>query len=435
MLSLEKSVTRTLLLRIWTVISGFGLAITIPAFLSPTIQGFYYTFSSIIGIQVFFELGLSQVLVYRFSDLRQASLTLSEESVSRLKKLLFASRLIYRCLGVLFFVVTVFAGFIFFSHHTSPNVYWQAPWFLLVAATSINLIQSVKLAFLEAVGEMHHVSVARFRASFISTCLVYLVLICGGGLWAACIIPSCNACWFTIWLVIHRHASPYRAERVNLDFLFSEVKRLWLRDIFPMQWKISLSWISGYFIFQLYTPLVFSRFGSIQAGKLGYSISILTALLVVATTFTTALAPKLSSLYSEAKYKEFIFSFERSLLFSSLSLIILPMSLVIATWICAVLKLSISDRLLSLNDIFIYALTTIFTGFTSCISIFLRSQQREPLLLNSITTSIVMIPTLIFSSGFSLTAMLFSACIVQLLSLLWALQIYRRSRLNLCNLI
>jgi len=48
---------------------------------------------------------------------------------------------------------------------------------------------------------------------------------------------------------------------------FKFLRRIWIlkgpyevdykNEIFPLQWRIGLSWISGYFIFQLINPLLF----------------------------------------------------------------------------------------------------------------------------------------------------------------------------------
>ena len=233
---MDQAVSRTLLLRLWSVISGFGTVIIIPFFLNPEELGFYYSFSSVIAIQVFFELGLGQVLIYRFADLRQLLNSHAHHSDSSLQLLLFASRLLYRLLAILFFITALISGLFFFSFHSVYSVSWRAPWFLLTAATSINLIHSVKLTFLEAVGEQHHVAVSRLRASFVATNILLAVLAAGGGLWSACALPVTNAIWFTVWLSRHRNAFSYRRERFNQRIKLFEIKHLWMKEILPMQW-------------------------------------------------------------------------------------------------------------------------------------------------------------------------------------------------------
>ena len=64
---MNKAVRNTLILRITTLCSGGLSLIIVPYFLGMEQQGYYYTFLSLVSIQVFFELGLSQVIIYVFS--------------------------------------------------------------------------------------------------------------------------------------------------------------------------------------------------------------------------------------------------------------------------------------------------------------------------------------------------------------------------------
>ena len=45
-----------------------------------------------------------------------------------------------------------------------------------------------------------------------------------------------------------------------------------MQEIFPFQWKIALSWISGYLIFQLFNPVLFATEGSKIAGQMGMTM-------------------------------------------------------------------------------------------------------------------------------------------------------------------
>ena len=41
----------------------------------------------------------------------------------------------------------------------------------------------------------------------------------------------------------------------------------WRKEVFPMQWKIALSFMSGYFVFQLFTPVLFHYQGAEVASQ------------------------------------------------------------------------------------------------------------------------------------------------------------------------
>lgn len=428
---MDKSVSRTLFLRLWTFVPGACAAVLIPAFLTSEEQGYYYTFASIIAIQVFFELGLGQVLVYKFAGMNQGSVVEPNASTERIRLLLYASRIVYRYLAILFFVIALVIGFTFFYMKGADEVKWQGPWFFLVLSTSINLAQSVKLSYLEAIGFLHHVSIARLRGSVLATTVFVLSIILDLNLWAACALPAVNATFLTFWLYKHKNAAPYRVSRSFTDINSIDLRNIWMQDVFPMQWKISLSWISGYLIFQLYTPLVFNRLGSVQAGKLGYVISIMSSLVTVATTFTSALTPRLSHLYAAKRFDDFNSVFNKSLIQSVTALILLIFSIPIILYALGILLPGIAHKFLTPLDTLFYAVSAFLSGLCFVLSVYLRSQQDEPLLLQSTVTAMVMVPVLLFSITYSLSIMLFASSCLSFLSFLWVLAIFSSRRISL----
>jgi O-antigen/teichoic acid export membrane protein len=425
---MDNAVSRTLFMRAWSLVSGLAMVVLVPIFLNSYEQGFYFTFSSILGIQIFFELGLSQVLVYKFAGLNSQVNAENVAHINKHQKLLFAARVLYRFLSICFFVVTVISGYIFLSRQPDNQVSWHFQWLTLVLLTSINLAQSVKLTYIESVGEMASVSIARLRANFIGTILFIISFLCGGKLWSACAVPLSNVAVLTTWIYTHSRSSVYRYQRTMGSSPIAEISSLWSNEIFPMQWKVSLSWISGYFIFQLYTPIVMARFGSVEAGKLGFIISIISSLSFVGSTFTSALAPKLASLYSAGRIKDFNKIFDQSLLLSIFSLAVLLFSVPIGVLICSIYFHFISDRLPSPLHTLIYSFSAFCSGVVYLFSIYLRSQQKEPLLILSIVFASVMVPTLLVGSIFSLSLMLTLALFANIAALLWCLVIFKANR-------
>jgi uncharacterized membrane protein len=69
-LGLDRAVVFTVLARAWT--SGFGVItiVLIARFLLPVEQGYYYTYASLIALQMVFERGFSQVVMQRASHER-----------------------------------------------------------------------------------------------------------------------------------------------------------------------------------------------------------------------------------------------------------------------------------------------------------------------------------------------------------------------------
>lgn len=430
---MDKAVSRTLIFRGWSIVSGFVSVALVPIFLTKEEQGYYFAFASILAIQIFFELGLSQVLVYRFACIGfYESGDDSIKSVNQ-RKLLYGARLLYRLLAFIFFIVASTVGYQFFSTRPAGSVSWLLPWIVLVATTSINLAQSVKLAYVEGVGELAQVSLARLRSSIVGTGIFIILLITGGRLWAACAIPIVNAVFLAIWINTHPASSFYRISRANAKAPFLEVFSVWRREIFPMQWRISLSWMSGYFIFQLYTPIAFAKFGPVVAGKLGLVVSIMSSLVVVATTFTSSLSPRLARLHAAGDTGMFNRTFDTSIRQSFICLVALTQSATLLLLLLFYSSSQISNRFLDPFNTWIYSLGAILLGVVSCMSIYLRSQQKEPLFFHSLITAVAMIPALWIGSSASLTVMIMASLIVTCASSICVLLVYLANRRSLVS--
>lgn len=62
-LGLDRAVAFTVLARGWSSLAGVGTLTLIAHFLSPAEQGYYYTFYSLVALQIVFELGFSVVIL------------------------------------------------------------------------------------------------------------------------------------------------------------------------------------------------------------------------------------------------------------------------------------------------------------------------------------------------------------------------------------
>src|ERR1039458_7163297 len=75
-LGVDRAIGFTVLARFWSSAAGLVTVALIARFLSPAEQGYYYTFGSLIALQIVFELGLSFVILQMASHER-AHLTFS----------------------------------------------------------------------------------------------------------------------------------------------------------------------------------------------------------------------------------------------------------------------------------------------------------------------------------------------------------------------
>src|ERR1035441_4566872 len=77
-LGLDRAVGFTVLARFWGSAAGLVTVLLIARFLSPAEQGYYYTFGSLVAMQMIFELGFSFVILQLASQER-ARLSISAD--------------------------------------------------------------------------------------------------------------------------------------------------------------------------------------------------------------------------------------------------------------------------------------------------------------------------------------------------------------------
>jgi len=143
---LDFHVLVTLLFRGWGIVAGGATVFLLPLWLSPTEQGYYFTFASVLALQIFFELGLNQIVmqlvsheVAHLTETTDGRLTGNESHLGRLSSL---ARLIRRWYGVsamLFALIGGVAGAVFFSQKgAEPMSVWLGIWVVLICATAAN---------------------------------------------------------------------------------------------------------------------------------------------------------------------------------------------------------------------------------------------------------------------------------------------------------
>lgn len=161
---------------------------------------------------------------------------------------------------------------------------------------------------------------------------------------------------------------------------------MWRTDILPMQWRIALSWISGYFIFSLFTPVLFHYQGAVIAGQMGMTWAFVSALMAVASSWVTPKAPIFGALIAQEKYGEL------DRLFWRITAVVLVVTIVGAVSIWALVFLlnqfqhPFASRLLSPGPMGYLLLATVIVTASLPMSVYLRAHKKEPLLLISVVS-------------------------------------------------
>lgn len=434
---LDWPVLVTLVFRAWGILAGGITMLMLPFLLTPVQQGYYYTFASVLATQIFFELGLNHVLTQLTSH-AAAHLSLSHdgrlEGAGRwryaISSLLVLSRKWNGIMASIFFLSLLTAGTFFFSRKGAlPMAEWLTVWLVLILAAALNLAFSARLAICEGLGALGQVAKLRLHQSMIGYVLLWALLASGLGLWAVVAVPLSAAIMTAIWL---RRQPMLRqlSARDDADAEgYHDQGYTWRTDIFPLQWKIAISWASGYFIFNFLTPVVFANQGAEAAGKLGLAMTIFTAISTIGMSWISAKVPDLAGHIArgqrEALNKLFDHQARRSIFATALCTFGFLAVLAIAGYV----QPQILDRLPTFNALLLLALTTVANSVVFAMAAYIRAHKEEPLLAQSVVCAILIGAGVYVMARFSLTATIAAYATVSIVvAPPWCYRIYRKFR-------
>jgi hypothetical protein len=286
--------------------AAFLTMVVITRYLSAKEQGFYYTFSSVLAIRIFVELGLSYVIMQSASH-EAATLefgsslpvTGSPVHIARLGSLFRNAVLWYSVIISAIVAAVLPLGYIFFvTSHEAAAANWQGPWAFLVVSTSLHLAATPAMAVTEGCGFFADVARVRAREALVANAAFWVCLAGGMRLYAAGVLPAASLLVDLGYLFVRQRrllGALWRAHAPNCTFS-------WRADIWPFQWRVGLSWLASYFVNQCYTPALFSARGSVEAGQMGLSLSAANAVFGISTCWVTSTAAVLGKLAAKKEF-------------------------------------------------------------------------------------------------------------------------------------
>lgn len=405
-MAVDRAVVYALAGRGWGLFSGVLTLLLVVRFLTPDEQGYYYTFASLLAMQVLFELGMSYV-VMQFASHEMAYLSWTNTGViegdaqakNRLRSLLLLMAKWYGAIAVMIVAVILPVGWVFFSvNHPQAIVNWQPAWIWLVLAAATNIFFLPLLALLEGCGRITEVARLRMYQNIIGSLAAWALLVSGGGLLAMPAMNTGLALTILIWL--------WRTKRTFFKDLLAHQTNAaigisWKTEIWPFQWKIALSWLSGYFIFQLFTPVLFAYRGAMEAGQVGISFSIANALMSIAMAWINTQAPKFGTLVSKKDYDNLnkIFSITLSRSFAVMT--VLAIALCLANYFAHVENIQFANRILEPLPFALLMSATLLNYITYAQSAYLRAHKEDPFLpVSLLSAGLIAVLTLFFGKEY-----------------------------------
>ena len=303
--------------RFWQALAGLVTVVLVASFLSPDEQGWYYTFVSIAALYSVFEMGLSTALVQISGHLFQGLHWLPYGNLTGNKSIIFKSFLgqtarLYIFLAVIFALLVFFSGFAYFSlksEAAAGSIDWHGAWLVLVLATAGALMTLPLLSIVEGTGNIIEVYLVRIVQGVVGAVSCWVLLANGASIWATVAVPLMATFVTTSWMLTYRRNTIYLAISVPDQMAFD-----WKAEIWPLQWRVGISWVGAYFMSQLATPILFYFQGSVVAGQMGLSLTVTHMIGLLAQASIARVVPAMSVAVLSNSWKELDNLFRRGMI-------------------------------------------------------------------------------------------------------------------------
>ncbi len=286
------------LARLWASVLWLGLIALVVARLSPEVQGYFFTFSSLLLLQVFLEVGFGVVLLqfvsHEWAFLRfgpGGQIEGSPAAAARLASLVRLGVRWYVAVALALFILLGTGGHLFFASSSASGVAWVKPWWLLVTAQACSVLLVPQSTFLEGSGQVALNQRNLLVANVCAGLAAGTALLLGGGLYAIVLLVGVRAA------VAHALILPAAFPFLRLWRLPGTEDRIdWARQFWPLQWRIGLSWMTGFLMFQSFTPAAFWVQGPGAAGQVGIMVQAFHAVNQLGSCWLTAVQPRMGHL-------------------------------------------------------------------------------------------------------------------------------------------
>ena len=418
--------------RAWSLFSGPITVLLLAHFFTAKEQGYYYTFASVMALQVFLELGFGQCIVqfasHEFAHLKFLPGGVLEGDARARSRLISLGRLSLMWYGVMAVLVVIglgAGGHLFFSLKNDPLVAWSMPWWSLCLVTGFTLAILPVGAMLEGCNQLSFVYGLRTLTAMLGSFVVWTALCSGAGLYSGAIVGLAGTLMTAI-------AFAWRW-RGFLKELFHAPKQneqtiSWRHEIWPFQWRIAVSWLSGYFAFNLFTPVLFYFHGPVVAGQMGMTMQLVNSLNSLSASWAGTKGPRYGMLISHRKFEEldrlFFKTTAQAVGVCVTGGVVLLLALVIVRE-----HFAIGSRFLGVGPASLLVLATVVTQIGFSQSVYLRAHKKEPFMWVSLGSGLMTaVLVIILGRIYGAWGACLAYALVQVVIIIWATAVWKQCR-------
>jgi len=411
---IDRDILFVALYRIFQVGSVGLTSIFIPLFVNEVEQGIYFIFLNLVAAQLLFELGLNQAV------LQVSSHVIDRKSISY-HSLIAWLEVTYKKIALKFYLSISLVGVIYFYLFTPSEYYYVIYlWLFIAFFVSVGLSIMYRYALMESETKVAHSYRGKFLPLFLSTMCLWLMLFLKCGLISIVIGYMIQSFVTYAWL-----KKNYPVEKQELKLF--EKNNIYISEVKEIKNKFALSYIGGYIGFNSVVPAVFALVSPAEAGRVGLSLAMFSAVTLVSSSFVTAKNVSMANLISTRSYQELNKGFFKYFWLSIVASVCFVLSIFALIALMTELGYNFSARLMDVKMLIAIALAACANTAIYAMAIYVRSHKVEPFVAASVVSASVTfflsIVGAIYSARWSVSGYVVS---VLLISIPWTIVIFKR---------
>lgn len=401
----DKDLLFSAVYQLWKLLSGPAILFLIPYYLTEVQQGYWYTFTSLSALSVFANLGFTTI-VLQFSAHEFADFTFSRGYIvprsdaitmqlGRLGSLFrFLVRWFAGLVVITFPIIFLIGAYLFYKKN--DGTYWLIPWVVYVIGSGTSFINQGLLSFFEGCNQVARIQCIRFVGAVVNFAILVIFLTMKLNIYAIATATLASSIVINGLIIFM-----YGKAAMQLLNAAKIQPYSWAKDIFSLLWKYALSWVSGYFIFQLFTPLAFNYYGAEFAGKIGLSMSLIMAGFTMSNVWLTSVYPKINMAVAKKDWKKLDNVFKKRFLLGLLTYL-LGFTGFYVLYLNFYNRFIILERLLPPLPFLTLLLAWCVQYAVNAFALYMRAHKEEPLVGISIVSGIaVSLSTLLIVRSFT----------------------------------
>jgi hypothetical protein len=381
-----------------SIIFAFLNSLFILYIVNDHLRGYYFTFLSIGAFSLMFELGIGTVIGQflshetAFFTVKSLKFEGKEEHINRFFQIIRSAIQWYSKILSFGFLVLFTAGFILFTSKGNQVSDWILPWGLYLISILSNILLEILFSSLYTLGEIKSIQIIKIISVVFSYAISWLGIK---------LFPSNQLLFMVITpgiiLIINSIVIFLKYRNFILKIIDTKISNFsWNNEILNLQKKMALSYISGAFIYNIFTPSAFYFFGNELAARVGITLQFANATSGVLNYVVGVQSLGLGKLFAQSKINETLQSVKRMSIitcgFSVLGMIIL----------IVVYFLGFSKKLLPLPEVLFFSLSSLINTQVFIFASYIRAQKKEEFVNFSVMFAILtasLVPTSMYLWG------------------------------------